>query len=106
MHVAATDGGCDVENRNGRAAMVEKLDEIARAADVSAERADGFRQRADLNIDAAVQLEVIDRAAAVAAQHAGRVRVVDHHDGAVFFRQRGHTAAARRCRRPSRTRRR
>ena len=35
--------------------MVEELDEIARAADVAAERADGLRQRADLNIDAAVQ---------------------------------------------------
>ena len=89
MQVAATDGGCDVENRNGTAAVVEKFDEIARAADVAAERADGLRQRADLNVDATVQIEVVDGAAAVAAQHAGGVRVIDHHDGAVLFRQRG-----------------
>jgi hypothetical protein len=37
----------------------------------------------------AVQPKVIDRSAAVAAQHARGVRVVDHHDGAVFFGQRG-----------------
>ena len=29
-------------------------------------------------------MEVIDRAAAIAAQNAGGVRVIDHHDGAVF----------------------
>ncbi len=106
MQVAATDGGCEVENRNGRAAMVEKLDQVARAANVAAQRADGLRQRAHLHVDAAVQVEVIDGAAPVAAQHAGGVRVVDHHDGAVFFGQRGQLRAARRCRRPWRRRRR
>ena len=95
QHVERRDaGGRDGRRMRGReqerpSAMVEKLDEIARAADVAAERADGLRQRADLDIDAAVQVEVVDGAAAVAAQHAGSVRVVDHHDGAVLFRQRG-----------------
>ena len=28
---------------------------------------------------------MIDRAASVAAEHAGSMRVVDHHDGAVFL---------------------
>jgi len=31
---------------------------------------------------------MIDRAAAVAAQHAGGMGVVHHHDGAVLFRRR------------------
>ena len=68
-------------------AVIEKVDQIAGAANVSAESADGFRERADLNIDAAVHVEVIDGAAAVAPQNAGGVRVVDHHDRAVFFGQ-------------------
>ena len=69
-------------------AMIEKLDQVARAADVAAERADGLRERADLDIDAAMQVEVVDGAAAVAAQHARGVRVVDHHDRAIFLGQR------------------
>ena len=47
--------------------MVEELDEIARSANVPAERADRFRQGADLDVDAAVQVEVIYGAATVAA---------------------------------------
>ena len=34
-----------------------------------------------------MDFEVIDRPTAIASQHAGRVRVVNHHDGAIFFRQ-------------------
>ena len=66
--------------------VVEKIDEIARSANISAERANGLRQSSHLNIHAPVHFEMIDRAAAVAAEHAGGVGVVDHHDGAVFFR--------------------
>ena len=44
-----------------------------------------FEKRAHLNMHAAVQAEMIDGAAAVAAQHAGGVRVVHHHDGAVLL---------------------
>ncbi len=65
--------------------MIQKINEVARTADVSAERANRLRQRSDLNIDAAVHAEMIDGAASVAAQYAGSVRVVDHHDGAVLF---------------------
>ena len=65
--------------------MVEKIDQVAGAADVSAERADGFRKSSDLDIHASVDVEMIDGAAAVAAENAGGVGVVDHHDGAVFF---------------------
>jgi hypothetical protein len=75
--------------------VIEEIDQIAGAANVSAQRADGFRERSDLNIDAAVHVEMIDGAAAVAAEHAGGVGVVDHHDGAVFFgelAQRGQRA--------------
>jgi len=81
----ATDGGCDVENKTA-SPVIEKIDEIARAADVSPESADGFRQCSYLDIDAAVHVEMIDRAAAVATEDAGGVGVVNHHDGAVFFR--------------------
>ena len=42
MQVAATEGGCEVENRNGRRAVVEEVDQVAGAADVAAERADGL----------------------------------------------------------------
>src|SRR5882724_1250415 len=66
-------------------AMVEKVDHFARAADVSTENADGLRQRTNLNINAAVDIEMVYGAAAVAAENAGGVRVVDHHDGTVFF---------------------
>ena len=85
-------------------AVIEKLDQVARPADVSAERADGFRERAHLDVHSPVHVEMIDGAAPVASQHAGRVRVVDHHDRAIFFGQIAQRRAAGRCRRPSRTR--
>ncbi len=68
--------------------MVQKVDERPAARDVSAEGADGLRERAHLDVDAAVHLEVIDRPAAVFTEHAAGMRVVDHHDAAEFFRQR------------------
>ena len=69
-------------------AVVEELDQRLAAGDVAAERADRLRQRADLDVDAAVHAEVIDRAAAVLAEHAARMRVVDHHDAAEFLGER------------------
>jgi hypothetical protein len=65
MQVAATDGGCEVEKWAG--AVIEIVDQIARTANVSTESADGFGKRADLNVNAAVEVEVIDRSAAVAS---------------------------------------
>src|SRR5208282_3639209 len=66
-------------------AVIEKIDQIARTADVAAESADRFRQGSNLNVDAPVHPEMIDGAASVAAEHTGSVRVVDHHDCAVFL---------------------
>ena len=74
--------------------MVEKLDERPRPGDVASERADGFRQRPDLNIDAAVQSEVVDRSAAFSAEHAARMRIVHHHDAAELV---GQIAESRQC---------
>ena len=62
------------------------------AGDVAAERADGLRQRADLDVHAAVHAEVVDGAAAVPAEHAAGVRVVHHHDRAELL---GHVAERR-----------
>ena len=81
-------------------AMVQEVDERTAAGDVAAERADRLRQRADLDVDAAVHAEVIDRAAAVAAEHAAGMRVVHHHDRAVFLGERRRAPAAGRGRRP------
>ena len=64
--------------------MVEVVDQIARAADVSAECSDGFGECADLDIDALGAMKVINAASAIAAEDAGGVRIVDHHDGTVF----------------------
>src|SRR5579862_870887 len=71
--------------QKGPRAMIKKVDQIARATNISTESADGFRQCADLNIDAAVHGKMIDGAAPLAAEDAGGMRVVDHHDRAVFF---------------------
>ena len=46
------------EERAG--AVVEEVDEVFGAADVAADGADSFRERADLDIDAAMAVEVID----------------------------------------------
>ena len=73
------------EERPG--AVIEKLDERCRSGDVSAQRAEGLRERADLYVHAAMHAEVIDRAASVAAEHAARVRVVHHHDAAELVGQ-------------------
>src|SRR5262249_26279040 len=70
------------EEKRARA-VIEKLDQIAGAADVAAEDANRLRQGPDLHMDAAVQTEMVDRAAAVAAEDARRMRVVHHHDGAM-----------------------
>ena len=67
--------------------MIEKINQVARPADISAERANRLRQSPDLNIDAPVHLEVVNCATPVSAQHAGSVCVVNHHNGAVFLSQ-------------------
>ena len=68
--------------------MVEVVDQGAAARHVAAQRADGFRQRADLDVDAAVHPEMIDRSAAVLSEDAAGVRIVHHHDAAELLGQR------------------
>src|SRR2546429_563503 len=48
---------------------------------------DCLRERADLDVHAAMQIEVVDGAAAVAPEHAARMRIVDHHDAAELVGQ-------------------
>ena len=69
-------------------AVVEELDQRRGAGHVAAERADRLRQRADLDVHAAVHAEVIDRAAAVLPEHAARMRIVHHHDAAELLGER------------------
>ena len=73
----------------GAGAVVEEVDEVPAAADVAAEGADGFREGAYLDVDFVGCVEVVYGAAAVSAQDAGGVGVVDHHDGAVLFAEVG-----------------
>ena len=65
--------------------MIQEIDDISCAANVSAQRSDGFRERADLDSNPAVQAEMVDGAAAVLAEDARGVGVVDHDRGAEFF---------------------
>ena len=67
--------------------VIQKLDEVPRAGHVAAERPNGLRKRAHLNVHAAVHVEVVDRASAIRAKHAARMRVVHHHDAAEFLRE-------------------
>ena len=69
-------------------AVIQELDQRPAARDVAAERADRLRQRPDLDVDAPVHAEVVDRAAPVLAEHAARMGIVDHHDAAEFLGQR------------------
>ena len=88
MQVAATDGGCEVENRKGRARWHRNSIKDAVAGDVAAERADRLRQSANLDVHPSVHTEVVDRAAAVRSEHPARVGVVHHHDAAELLGER------------------
>src|ERR1700690_620062 len=73
------------EKKERAATVAEEVYQVARAADVAADRTDGFAERADLNIHAAVAAQMIHGAATAIAEDAGGVRVVYHHDAIVFF---------------------
>src|SRR5271165_7520881 len=79
-------------------AQIEEVDQVAGTADVAAHGANGFAERAHLDVYAAVAAEMVDGAASVAAEHSAGMRVVDHHDATVFlgegakFRQQGDVA--------------
>ena len=88
MQAAATAGRMRRREQKRPGAMVEEVDERRRAGDVAAEHADGLRQRAHLHVHPPVHAEMIDRSAAVRAEHAARVGIVDHHDAAEFLGER------------------
>ena len=85
-HVGRGHGAGEEE---GPAALAQPLDDDRLAGHQAADHAKGLAQRADLDIDPAVQAEVIDDAAPAAAQHAFAVRVVHHQHDAVLL---GHFA--------------
>ena len=60
----------------------EILDQVARTGDKSAGAGERFRQRAADEVDLVVELEVIDGAAALPAEDAETVGVVDHGETA------------------------
>jgi hypothetical protein len=65
--------------------VIEELDKVFAARNVTTEHANRFRQGADLDVDAAVAVEMIDRPTAVLPKHTARMRIVDHHDRAELF---------------------
>ena len=79
---------------SGRALSIEELDERPRAGDISPQRTERFRERADLHVDPSVKTEMIDRPAALRTEHAARMRIVDHHDAAELVRD---IAETRKC---------
>ena len=66
-------------------AVIQEVDQVASPADVTAECADCLGQRANLDVHPAMLVEMINRAATIAAQYTRGVGVVHHHDGSVFF---------------------
>src|SRR5271169_3959919 len=68
-------------------ALVKEVNQVARTADVAADGADGFAERAHLDVHAAVAIQMVNGAAAPAAEDAGGMRVVHHHDAIIFFGQ-------------------
>ena len=92
---AATAGGCEVEKRNGRARWMSISRRVVRPGHVPAEDAHRLAQGADLDGDAAVEVEVVDAAAAVPAEHARGVGVV-HEDGRAVLLGRVHDPGQRR----------
>src|SRR5580658_2952250 len=68
-------------------ALLQKIDQIARAADVATDRSNRFAERTDLDVHASMAIVMVNRAASAAAEHARGVRVVHHHDAAIFLRE-------------------
>ena len=81
--------GGDVRGGEGRREeerarpLPQPLHESRGAGHIPAHDAEGFRHRADLDIDPAVESEVVDDAAAAAAEDALAVGVVDHDESLV-----------------------
>ncbi len=71
--------------QEGPRPVIEEIDQVAAAAHVSTQHADGFRERPHLDVHAPVEAKVIHGAAPVLAQDSRGVRVVHHHDGPMAF---------------------
>ena len=87
--VDGLDAGSYVRHRHGAReeegapALAQPVDDRFLAGDKPADDAKGFAQRTHLDVDAAVQTEVVDDAAPTAPEHALAMRVVHHEHGAV-----------------------
>ena len=91
QHVDRLDAGGHIGHGHGAGkeegppALAQPLDDGAVARHQTADHAKGLAQRADLDMDAAVQAKVIDDAAPALAQHAFAVGVVHHEHDAMFL---------------------
>ncbi len=73
------------ENRKGRPRWRSHSTTSGVARHQPAHHAEGFRQRADFNVDLAMQAKVVHDAAPALAQHALAVGVIDHQDGLIIL---------------------
>src|SRR5215472_2121800 len=64
--------------------QIEKINQIPRTAYIPSHGPDGLAERPYLDMHPSMAFEVINRSASSAPQHTARVRVVHHHDAAVF----------------------
>ena len=68
-------------------AVLEHRPQGLRSGDVATEHADRLRERADLDVHPAVEVEMVDAAPAVPPEHPGRVGVIDVDDRVVLLGQ-------------------
>ena len=80
--VATLAGVMLAEKITERPLCLRKSMTSSRPGQEAAQAGEGLRERADDEVDLVLDAEVLGRAAAVRAQHADRVRVVDHQAGA------------------------
>ena len=85
-------GGCTCVGRHGSGvdvrcrAVADEVDEVAVATDETAGCAEGFAARGHENVDGfGREAVVFEGAAAMGAEDAGCVGVIDHQDGVVLF---------------------
>ncbi len=90
-HLEHLDAGSGDHRRDGvgeqvrAGTLAEHRDDLLLAGGESADRAaEALAQRAGEDLDLAAQVELLGGAAARLADHAGRVRLVDHHHGIVL----------------------
>src|SRR5205085_8112539 len=92
-HVDGRDAGGDDgrwvrgAEQDGPGFVDQEVAQFGHARDVAAERADGLRERADLDVDPPIEAEVVHAAAPVLAEHAAGMRVVYIRRRTVAFGQ-------------------